>query len=249
MNEEKNKTSIYEAVTEKLKSSKVVARPRLFFVVKGILIFVLILLVLVVALFTVSLVMFALRANGLGAAPTLGWWGIGVLARSLPWVLVLVAALSILVLELSVNRFRFAYRRPALYSLVVLIFVVAVGSLMAGQFDMHPKLYRRAVADKLPFFAPVYRYYGPRPFIGAHPGLVEEMQEYGFDLREFETNYSYKVLVEKKTRLILPPDESLIVGEKVIVFGEDEDGKIRARAIVMPPDDLPEWPHRDGDDE
>ncbi len=236
------KLNIAEVIINKINSTEVKTRSRLFFVFKGLVFSAVALFLLIFSLYIVSLVSFVLRANGLLKTPGLGWWGLGFFAHSLPWLLVLLAVGGVIVLEVVVSHFRFSYRRPALYSLLGVILFVVAGGILVEKLEMHDRLYRRATEDRLPIFAPIYREYGMMPMADNYRGQIEKMESFGFWLIESKSGDSYKVLVDNGTKILLPPGEVLVAGERVIVLGRSDDETIKARAVLMPPDHLPDWP-------
>ncbi|MDQ5957849.1 MAG: hypothetical protein QG665_181 [Patescibacteria group bacterium] len=238
------KINITEAIIKKINSTDIKTRSRLFFILKGGAYSTGALFLLLFSLYAVSLVSFVLRANGLLEAPGLGWWGLGFFVHSLPWLLVLLAVIGIVVLEVVVGHFRFAYRRPALYSLLGVIVFIVLGGVVAEKLEMHDRLYRRATEDRLPIFAPIYREYGMMPMTDNYRGKIEKLESFGFWLIESKSGDNYKVLVDNGTKILLPPGEVLVAGERVIVFGRSDDEIIKARAVLMPPDNLPDWPRQ-----
>ncbi|OHA58929.1 MAG: hypothetical protein A2571_00950 [Candidatus Vogelbacteria bacterium RIFOXYD1_FULL_44_32] len=240
-NNPKTPLNIAEVIVAKINLAEIKTKPKLFFMAKSGLVVAMVIFLFLFALYAVSLISFILRSNGILGAPNLGWWGVGLVLNSLPWLLILLAVLAIIILEITVGHFRFAYRRPALYSLLGVIILVIGGSVLAEQMEVHARLYRRAVDNRLPIFTPIYRDYDMMPIVGHHRGQVEKLEETGFWLRENKTAKKFEVVILPATRLMIPTGEEIEVGERVIVLGDTDGEVIEARAVLVPPDDLPDF--------
>src|SRR3989344_2081055 len=127
MNDKPHKKSIHEAVLERIRGGEVTMRPRWHFMLKATLVVAGIALAGLTLLFVVSLAMFALRASGVWFMPAFGWHGFAVFLWSLPKLLILLAIVFIIILELLVRHYAFAYRRPLLISALMVIALALLG--------------------------------------------------------------------------------------------------------------------------
>jgi len=113
--------SISDKIFNKIKKEQIKMRPKIYFILKAVLIALTTLLVAFFVLFLVSFIFFNLRASGAWFLPRFGLPVIGIFFKSLPWLLILITIILIGVLEILVKRFSFAYRRPILYSILFII--------------------------------------------------------------------------------------------------------------------------------
>jgi len=145
--------NLTEKILNKLRSGEFKMKPRIYFILKAILIILGTLIVALFTLFLISFISFALRTN---------FRGFGVLFSSIPWLLIIVAAFLIIVLEILFKHFAFTYRRPILYSVIGILIVVILGTLIIDRTPFHRGLFDRAREGRLPIFGPIYRNFGPR---------------------------------------------------------------------------------------
>ena len=100
--------------------------------------------IFVAFLFATSFLFFLIRAHN---------------THAIPWLVALVVV-SIIVLELFVREFPMAYRRPILYSLIVIGAVMLLGIFVIDRMHAHEALERRAMQGRLPGAGRLYRHYG-----------------------------------------------------------------------------------------
>src|SRR3989339_1207086 len=111
----KNKTDnsrLSKKVLDKVQRGEVKMKPKTYFVSRTVGVIFLALLTAFLVLFLASFIFFNLRASGAWFLPQFGFSTIGIFFKSLPWLLILIALILIVVLEILVKRFSFAYRRP-----------------------------------------------------------------------------------------------------------------------------------------
>ena len=79
-----------ETIQEKIRSGALTMKPKLYFVLRGLLYLVGILLVLGLALYLLGFMAFVFRANGVYILPEFGLRGVRTLFVSLPWFLIIL---------------------------------------------------------------------------------------------------------------------------------------------------------------
>ena len=219
-----NNNPLREAVLEAIKKGKVHMRPRWHFVLRAWLFAVGCLLVFLTALYLTSLVIFALQQTGNWFAPDFGSRGWRHLFFVFPWVLTVLALACILVLELLVRYYTFAYRRPILLSLVLVLVIALGGGHVVARTSFHQRISSFSVRHRVPFAADYYRHFGMPRMRPIHLGmasgtltLVEPNEE------EFVVSYG----LETRRR----PGMVLTLGDTVVVFGDQASGTVRAFEI------------------
>lgn len=228
MNDKPHKKSIHEAVLERIRGGEVTMRPRWHFMLKATLVVAGIALAGLTLLFVVSLAMFALRASGVWFMPAFGWHGFAVFLWSLPKLLILLAIVFIIILELLVRHYAFAYRRPLLISALMVIALALLGGFLVIKTTFHSRLLERAERDRLPFAGSFYREYGAPRFRNVHIGEVTEVTEQGFMIKT-RRDEVLRIVVTPETRFPLGLD--IQQGDRVVVFGDRDDDAVQALGI------------------
>ena len=201
-------------------------KPKAYFILKATLIVLAAAIISLFALFLISFVSFALRANGILVLPIFGFRGFGAFLTSVPWLLIILSAFLIFILEILFRHFSFTYRRPILYSVMGVIILVLLGSFIIDRTSFHPNLFDRAQHGRLPIFGPVYRGFGglQRP-ANAHFGTVTEILEQSFIIKN-RNEEAIKVFFQED----LTPD--IKIDDTVMVFGEKEGDTVIAEGII-----------------
>ncbi len=206
----------------------VVMRPKWHFVLKSILMILGVVLFLLVSIYVVSFIIFALHESGIWFTPVFGGRGWFSFFRSLPWLLIVLSLLFIVILEVMVRRFSFGYRQPLLYSALGIICITTFGSVIIAQTSFHRFLFRAAENNQLPFVGDFYRGFGSPDISDVHIGMLDHFSEEGFTLigRRHE---SKEVILNATTSFPLGTD--FAAGDIIMVIGEDEDGVIHALGV------------------
>jgi hypothetical protein len=230
-----NRQSVTDNVLATIRSGNTRMKPRWHFILRAILVFVGVFIVSIGIVYLASLIHFLLRQNGMWFAPDIGMRGMGMLLVSLPWVLIVAAILFIVVLEILVRRYAFAYKQPLVYSLVGIIALATLATFLIGKTGMHGMMYRAAREGTLPAGAPLY---GPFPFgeyAEIHPGIIFENTDADTFILERVDGTPLTVVITKTTRI--PNTYTLTQGQRVIVFGVPVNGIIEAVRIRPERDD------------
>ena len=129
--------NVKDTVLNKIKEGEVAMRPRWHFVFKGGLALVGIGVLALWLIYLVSFIMFALATSGVIMIPAFGFQGLVGFLLALPWLLILVAAVFIVLLEILVNKYSFGYRKPLLYTLFGVVGFTVVGTFLVSQTGLH----------------------------------------------------------------------------------------------------------------
>lgn len=231
------------AIVAKIKTGQIAPRSRWYFVLRAILFGLGAAILFVSLLFFVSFVVFVLRASGLTGASSFGFRGAGLLLASLPWFLVAVSLVFLIVLEVLVRRYAFAYRRPLLLTLGGIFLFAIVGGFLAEQAGMHRAMLRFADERHLPGASPFYHRYVDEHHERVRPGTIILLTGDGFFLRD-PRDEEIRVIVTRDTRIT--PGTTIAEDEFVVVFGDTEPSStIRAFGIKrFDPNKSPFPPHR-----
>lgn len=182
MNNQQPKNSIVNNVLERIKSGRIKMRPKIYFILKAVFWALAVFSVVLFILYLVSFIVFTLRASGTWFLPGFGFAGIRILFGSLPWLLILATVILIIALEIFAKRFAVVYRRPILYSILIIIVFVLLGSFIIGETQFHPNLLWKAQDRRLPAIESFYRDYGTPRLQNVHFGIVSEIIDNGFTI-------------------------------------------------------------------
>jgi hypothetical protein len=228
MENERQKKSISEVVLEKIKTGKIKMHPKIYFILKTILIIFGVLIIIPFILFLASFILFSLHINGIWFLPWFGFRGFGMFLNYFPWILILIAIFLIALLEMLTKRFSFVYRRPIVYSLIIVISIVFLASFLINKTTLHPNLFKQARVGRLPLAGPMYRSFGMPEFHDMHRGIISEVMDNGFII---ETERGEKLTINVTSDTNFPPEFTAEEGDRVMVIGERNDDIISAFGI------------------
>lgn len=238
--------NLKEQVLAKIKSGSVKAKPKFHFVLRALLLISGVVLAGLLLLYLISFVIFLWRANGLWQAPAFGFRGWGLWFSSLPWLLLLVIGIFVLVMELLVKHFSFAYRRPLLYSVFGIIAFLGLSGFLIAQTPFHQSLWELAETERgLPIAGPLYNFVRQGDPDDWHRGMVLSTEEQGFMMENLAAEV-LKVNITPETRL--PVELDLLPGDMVMVIGERRGDEVEAFGVrefdkpVVAPKHMPKMP-------
>jgi hypothetical protein len=220
--------NVKDTVLDKIKEGEVAMRPRWHFVLKGFLLLVGMGVLALWLIYLVSFIVFALVTSGVIVIPFFGFQGLVGFLLALPWLLILVAAVFIVLLEILVNKYSFGYRKPLLYTLFGVVGFTVIGTFLVSQSGIHDLAMQRSVESRLPLVGGMYKGYGIKPNEQVHIGEILAVNDNGFVIDE-RMNGQLNVVFTESTRK--PPELVFKVGDKVIVFGSRLEDEIEAFGV------------------
>jgi hypothetical protein len=229
-----SKTPIQQSVLAKIQQHEVRMRPRIFFMLKIASIIILTVLVLVLSILICNFIFFTIRLNGHDALLSFGGSGILLFLQFFPWDLFFLDAIALFCLWLLVRQFKFGYRSPWLYALMLLLVVsVLGGAALDRATPLNDSLLHQADAGHLP--PPLGELYThsrhlPMPGSGEYRGTIASITGDMLILMSYEESTTTLVTVQIPKE---GPDanEPLTVGEEVIVVGHLHNGVLQAFGI------------------
>ncbi len=211
--------SIKNSILYKIKNGDIKKLPKVIFNVKSAFFIVALFLVLSFSVFVLSFIVFSLQISGLWKLSFFGIKGFQMLISNLPWIIILLVIGFIVILEIMVNRYSFSYRKPFLYTSLMVICLVVVTSLVIRKTSFDENFYSKIEQGKIPAFKPLYeKYVNPSPEY-FHPGTLIKMEPEGFIL-ELHDKKTIFVRISEKTEKrigfeIYPGTRLLVVGKIV----------------------------------
>jgi hypothetical protein len=231
--ENKHKKDISKEVIAEIEARGIKMMPRSYFIFKSFMFVGLIFLLSLFTLYIGSLIVFVLRANEIMYFQGMGFHALMPILRSFPWYLVSLAIVLIIVVEIVSKRFQFVYRKPLLYSLIVIILFTVAGSYLIERSSVHQHLFMMAQREELPVVGRMYRNLGNLDIENAYFGKVIEKE--GEDwIMELENGERVSLEINRQTkgrRIYLEAEE----GDSVLVIGEMKDGSIDVQAFRRVP--------------
>ena len=233
-----------EKLLNKIKEGKVKMKPKAFFVFKmvfaslGIFFFALFLLGLM------SFASFIFKANGFGLFGRFGFWGMQRVFFALPWLIILLCLLLLLIFETIAKKIAFVWKKPLVYSFLVIILLSLLFCFILSGVNLHPRLFFRAQRGELPLMGGLYRNLPCQDPRQIHFGKLLAKTEAGFSL-ETEAGEILEITLNENTRFKF--EEKVEVGEElafifegdnIAVVGEKDDGQIEAFGIIKLPVDF-----------
>jgi len=221
--------SVTDNVLSAIRSGKTRMKPRWHFVFRAILVALGVFIVSIGIVYVASLIHFLLRQNGMWFAPDVGMRGMGLLFLSLPWILVASVIVFIIILEILVRQYAFAYKQPLMYSLTGIVALAALATFVVGHTGMHGMMYRATREGAFPAGVPLY---GPFPLpknTEIHPGVITQVTDASSFILERVDGTSMTVYITNDTRI--PKGYTLKEDDRAIVFGVSDNTIIHAEHI------------------
>ncbi len=195
-------------------------KSKAYFIVRTALFTLSVIALLLFLIYLVSFIVFSLRISGVWFLPTFGFFGIRTLLGSLPWLLILLVAALIVLLELFAGRISLVYKKPVVYSLFAIIAIVVTVGLVVGFSPLHAKLFHSG----LPFIGPLYQGYGTADFHNVHNGRISAITANGFTM-ETPNGNMLTVITNDAMK------QGLKEGDYVLVVGAKTDSTIKATIL------------------
>ncbi len=219
-----NKQSIGKRVMAELESGRIKMKPRWYFVMKSALLGVFVVLLLLSLIYLGSLVIFVFRANDLFLISQFGWTGWRLVLSSFPWYLVIGAAVLIVVIELTAKRSTFVYRRPLIYSLLLIIIFSSLGSWAVERTTINRSLSDLAQARDVPVAGRLYERLSDLQIERVHKGRLVRKQpgDWFLELDSGEAVVLDISTIEQGRRQLTEMES----GQRIIVIGDRIDDTI-----------------------
>ncbi len=234
-NNNSQKSSIADKIIHQIKDDKIKMRPKIYFILKSAAIAFGIFFVALFILYLISFIVFALRASGVWYLPCFGLRGIKTLFIMLPWLLILISVILIIILEILVKHFAFAYRKPVLYSILFVVIFALLGSFAVDRMGLQSGLFKRAEQGNLPIAGEFYSGLGKARNKDMRRGIVSEITDNGF-LIKTRNNDILEIIITSETNF--PFNEEIQENDTIIVFGKQNNGSVQAIGIRKVDDDF-----------
>jgi hypothetical protein len=228
--EEPKKPMVSDSIIDAIKSGGVKMRPRWYFVASNVLAGVAIIIILLIAVYLASFIIFVLHEDGAWFVPVFGLAGWYSLFNALPWVLILLSAGFIVLLAWLGWRYSSrSYQWPLFYSLLGIFFLVSATSFLFVKTSFSEQLFDDPLFVGIPLLNSYYPGIGPFAPNDIHRGTIIQIIPGGV-LIQGEFGVTSTILIDKKTSF--PVSSSLNLNDLIVVFGNrSSTGTILAAGI------------------
>jgi hypothetical protein len=228
MTEENN--SIKDNIIKSIEGGQVTMKPKWHFVLRTILLLLGLVLAALVLLYTISFIIFVLHQTGAWFVPGFGIHGLTEFLMSFPWLIVLVAALFIAILELLVRQYAFGYRKPLLYTTIGVIFLTVGGGFVVAGTSFHRGLFDQANQDHLPVAGGFYKMYGRPHRDNVAIGAITQIIDDDGYMIEDRRDQLFQIIFDTSTDF--PDGRDFKIGDSIVIFGNhNTDNSIQALGI------------------
>jgi len=211
--------TLKDNILTKIKAGQIKMKPKIYFLAKVILIILAVIGLILLGLYFISFLIFSLRLRGTLYLPHFGWWGIKRFLLSLPWILILIILGILIGLELFAKNVAALYRKPLLYSLLILIALLIIGGLLLERTSFHPSLIRRKIMPQRML---------PPPPSNVWRGIISKIEDDQVILKNL-LGQEYEIQISSSTLIV--PFEELKEGDSVLIIGRRNGSTIAACRI------------------
>ncbi len=229
MKRENNEKLISQKIVSRIEKGELKMKPKVYFVVKTILIVGFSALLLLLALYFGSLIIFVLRVNNILLFHGMGFQVIRSVLLSFPWYLVFLLFTLIILIEIIGKKIRFVYRKPLILSLFTILILVILSSFLVEKSSLHYSFFRLAEQERLPLFGRMYRDLGELEIENVYFGIILEKKD-DFWAMKLDSGEVVSLKITEKTRGRRIFTE-IKEGSEVIAIGELKEEEISAESI------------------
>ena len=237
MRNKTEKINTEKSLLERITSNEITAHSKNYFRAKLALLIILIGAVFLVSIFLFSFIMFDLRASGQISLIGFAGHGINLFLKLFPWTLFTLDLILIISASFIARSFRFGYRTPAVYLLLIVLGTIALGGIVVDRgTPLHTILLQSANNHTLPVFEHMYKKVRQPPSSkdGIYRGVVSAIQDDSITVNvESETDETvseYKVII-KDAEII----DDIKLGDNIFIAGVIINGDIHAKVIEIAP--------------
>ncbi len=227
------KNELQQQVLEKIHRGKVAPLPRWYFALRVVGVAALVLVILALAAFLASGIMFALRESGEQMLLGFGLRGFETFAALFPWTLFAIMVVLVVALEWALRSLRFAYRMPLLYLFGGVVALTILAGMVVDRTPLHATLLSQADEHALPFIGDWYEdIHAKHEDKGVFQGAVQSVATSTFVLVHNDSDAD----ADDLSHVVMPPSgfdlSALRVGEELFVAGDvDQQGVVHAYGV------------------
>jgi len=222
----------HEKLLDKIQGGEIKMKSKSYFALRNIAYVISLAVVFGMVFYLTSLIHFVMQSKGLLMLSAFGFRGLGLMFISLPWILVILIVILITLIEVISKHFKFVYRKPLVYSIVLVAVVVLLGSMIVARTRLHYSLSDFVQQKNIPLAGPLYKHYGQMRFKHANFCTAVEINEDNLVVELADGN---QVTVSITPRTRIWTDQEIAIGDYLMVAGDIDDGMITAFGIKKIP--------------
>lgn len=216
MENEIDKNLLGDNIVRSIRSGEIKMRPRWYFVMRDTLGTMAIVIVLLIAVYLASFIIFVLHQDGAWFVPVFGFSGWYALFNALPWVLITLSGLFVVLLASLATRYQFGYKWPLLYSLLGIVFLILAVSFLFVQTTFSDVLFASSLSRQIPLLGEYYPGVGVLSPNNVHRGEIAQIMPGGFIVEGIFGGTS-TIVIASETDMM--PEGGLKIGDIVVIFG------------------------------
>ncbi|MES2437015.1 MAG: hypothetical protein V4519_03295 [Patescibacteria group bacterium] len=227
MEQDNQNNDKFKSILEKIQKNEITIKPKTYFRLKLIALFVTVTAIVFLSLFLSSLILFTIRVSGQASLIGFGPSGSQVFFHLFPWSWLIVEILLIIILEKLLRSFRFGYKIPVLFLFIGAVVFISASAFVIDKLHMHDEVMRRGPKS----FGGVYdraRRPPPPPMgRGIYRGIITSIGTSTLDI----TIDDRRNASTTSRSVVLPPAfdiSDLNPGDRIFIQGEMSDGVINA---------------------
>lgn len=224
-------TEFAKQILEKISSGHLKMLPKKKFILKMVLGVLGAVVLVLFAVFFLSLIIYVTRKTGAWHLPAMGFKGlVAFLFGGFPWFLVLCLLVFIGLLEYYFRQFSFAYRRAVLSISGVLLVGTILGAIFVEMSGLHYRLEKISKAPGVFKFGPMYEKFDRGFKNNSLFGTVEEVRSQGLLVMDADEHFGkVEVIFLEETRF--PQGKNFAIGDRIFVGGQREGNKFKALGV------------------
>lgn len=214
-----------DEVLQKIRTGDVQMKSKSYFAWQVIALAFVAALIVIIAAWIVSFIVFSLTISERVSLLGFGWRGISTFFWLFPWKLALVEIVLIVFLNWLIRHFRFSYRSPLLYSLLGGLFVSGILAWAMHSGSVQEVLLNQHYQNNLPVIGPLYEdLERPDDKPDVVRGIVIELHGRDIVIRNIDDEAILRVLLPENFQL----GPVLMIGDEIFVAGELTDYGLEA---------------------
>ncbi len=212
---------LVKKIREEIKQHNLRMKPKVYFLLKNILVFLFLFAFIFLVVFIASFVIFTIEKTNILNLYNYGWGGIKELFSIIPWILFVLILLLWLGIEIIAKKFALVYRRPLIVTFIVIVSLTFIIAFGFNKCSLHKRLFNKAKRAHIPLLVPFYNLYWTKYDYKVYLGEIVTIQNDYLKLSskgqkiEFYLRPNTKICGELKE------------GEKVIVFAKTSTSEDR----------------------
>ena len=214
-------------VLEKIHEKEIFMYPKIYFIVRKVMIVFISLIAFLLLIFSLSFVYFSIQASGEEFLLGFGMNGILIFLKIFPWAIIVFTGLLFFLLEWILRRFKFSYSMPMVVVFSYTLLVTIVTSILFTLTPVHVIFLKKAEMNELPIIGGIYEaIHDSQATHGIIRGNIILIQDNTLTISH---NDEDKDADDGIWNVIPPLDfniSGLSVGEKIYVAGKINDNSI-----------------------